>query len=482
MQSPLGRGKRIKHREPSASSPSAPFRHVLLSTHDEDTVAQERRKEMAEKDVNESPFMHGCRDFANYHHDDVKYIFAMMIGASPQKDLGLGVAHFDAERPPFGKHRRTFKPTLRVLQDELIRRATRAKASRIPRPTQWSSDKILSALTTKFPPKFTEDDKAFLQQQCTKVFAGNHEEPESATGPAVLEREAGWDNTNSHLRLFHVLAELRGKFLVKQRDPERDGISRHPLFWQEATKRFNEDTWVPASIEINSVEGYDEPKGLPFMFPQKVLDTELTSTFIAIKERLVPIIKAYHQKHGLPVVSDEDGHPESWEFKAADLKKKVLGGEESPDGADGTEEGKANEDDTDRNEDKEEKNDNAEDDKNKDDGGENVKEATVEDLQNYELYLWEFANQMKLLGSVLADVSDKLQSEEPERKPPPKPKKKKVAKIKPKRISMKRVLSAYQRRRRHHTGASIIDPDDDDGKFLECQDLFVRQVRLYNEM
>jgi len=254
-------------------------KHVLLISNEEESP--KKKEEVVVVEEKRPPETH-CKEFYESHDKDTKYVFAMMIGVSLKGDLDLNFSRFDAEHPPFSRRRRDFKPTLKVMQDEVIRRATNANVSRLPRPSQWHSEKILDALTNKFPPRLSKEDVAFL-------------------------------------RLFHTIVELRSKFLVKKIHTRH---TRESTFWKDAAAKFNDKLWVPRSVVIPSIEAFSQTMDLPFLFAAKLSDNHLGRIFGGIKHQLMTAVTQTNPCSSNPLWR-VDGRVEQWDYEPYKVAAKL---------------------------------------------------------------------------------------------------------------------------------------------------------------
>lgn len=293
-----------------------------------------------------SAAMH-CEEFFKHHDSDTKYLFAMMIGVSARDDLGLDLTYFDAEHLPFSRRRRDFKPTLKVLQDEVVRRAALARIPRMPRPAQWSSEKLVDALTVKFPSKLSTGDIAFLRTECRKKVDAATER--NVQDVMLRERDAGWKSAKSFLRLFHTIAELRHMFLLRE---TANGVTRDPSFWISVADKFNDKSWIPISIEIRSLEKFSEKMELPFLFPENLIGAHLSVIFGSVKHKLMDALNKSPLSQQAPLWT-ENGRVEQWSYEPCDVARKLV-------------------------------------------------PVPGDDV----VYLWELANRYKILGSCLSFVAD----------------------------------------------------------------------------
>eukprot|EP00540_Astrosyne_radiata_P023381 CAMPEP_0116843710 /NCGR_PEP_ID=MMETSP0418-20121206/12243_1 /TAXON_ID=1158023 /ORGANISM="Astrosyne radiata, Strain 13vi08-1A" /LENGTH=243 /DNA_ID=CAMNT_0004474501 /DNA_START=190 /DNA_END=921 /DNA_ORIENTATION=- len=141
-----------------------------------------------------------------------------------------------------------------------------------------------------------------------------------------------------------------------QQQQEEVPLTRDPNFWADLAKKFNEDSWVPQSIPIPSLDEYAESMSLPFLFPEGILPGDLARTFGPLKHILSGLVEEANRMHNPTPGWTEDDVVEHYIYPENGNTKPPHMNFNFPD---------------------------------------------------YIWYLWEFANQKKMLGSCIANASDR---------------------------------------------------------------------------
>ena len=333
---------------------------------------------MMEQDRKPSPIMTPeeltCRAFHESKGKSPKVLFAFVTGVNPKEEFGLKIP-FSLDHRPFIKHRRECKPTSKIMQQEVLRRASLAGVSRMPRPAQWSTEKLQEALTIRFPAKFTKEEKKFLKTACTDLYKQiiKDEAEQEATEKKRIEMEhalsipdeGGWNSLKAVLRLYHTLVDLSPGFCARKRDATDSVVLngevmpvRDPFFWKTAASRYNDKTWIPSSIAIPQLQGFELPMKLPLNV-RKVKDTELAGIFGSIKPKLTDLVLEWNKSFSPPEMAREGGLCEQWDY-----------------------------------------------------AGFTNRLESRDDVGDHLMYLWEFANENKILGSCFFPMMDEEPTED----------------------------------------------------------------------
>jgi hypothetical protein len=291
-----------------------------------------------------------CHAFYEAKGRNPKVLFGFLIGVSPKEDLGLKMV-FSLDKPPFSNKKREFKPTSKIMQQEVIRRSTLQGVSRMPRPSQWSTEKLHEALSLRFPLKLSLQDTMFLRIACKEVYdeamKRNREElsanEERQDNSIRWTKDEGWKNPKAMLRLYHMLVNLRESFVSRN----QDGKSSVKKFWEAAADRYNNAAWVPSSAIIPKLEGFE--LSTPLLFTgKKVTATELVTIFGGVKPKLRELVEEWNRSFSPTEMLKENGIVEQWDYAA--LVNRL---------------------------------------------------GLREDVDSHVMYLWEFANNNQILGSCM---------------------------------------------------------------------------------
>lgn len=271
-----------------------------------------------------------CREFYESKGRNPKLLFVFLMGSSPREDIGLHVP-FSLDHVPFVRHKRECKPSSKMMQMEVLRRAAWADVSRMPRPAQWSTEKLQEALVLQYPPKFTEMDKAFLKAACEDLYhqivqkdTMQHEKRQwkiSDDAPRDDDNnddhnddEGGWNSFKAVLRMYHTLADLRESFLVRLHQTSgRYALVRDPLIWKKAAMRYNDKRWVPSSIAIARLTGFEQPIALPLNV-QDVTEEELIGIAASIRPKLVALVQEWNKSFNPPEMVKVDNITEQYDY------------------------------------------------------------------------------------------------------------------------------------------------------------------------
>lgn len=305
-----------------------------------------------------------CREFYEAKGQNPKILFAFLMGASPKEDFGLQIP-FSLDHVPFIRHRRQCKPSSKMMQMEVLRRAAWADLSRMPRPAQWSTEKLQEALVVQYPPKFTEADKTFLRIACEDLYneilrkdnTPQNDEADTkrqwmTSEDTSRDDEGGWNSFKAVLRMYHTLADLRESFLVRlQKTTGRSALVRDPLIWKKAAMRYNDDTWVPSSIAIPKLNGFEQPIALPLNV-QEVTEDELVGIAASIRPKLVALVQEWNKSFNPPEMMKVDNITEQYDYAGFPNRLESRPG-----------------------------------------------------VEDHVMYLWEFANESKMLGSWMFPIA-----------------------------------------------------------------------------
>ena len=278
------------------------------------------------------PMPLSCRDYYESKGRDPKILFAFLTGVtSPHEYLGLQFP-FSLCKPPFRHNRRVYKPTSNILQQEIIRRARiMTGTTLVLRPYRWSTEVLHETLTVTYSPIFTNDDKSFLRATCIQVYQQESSEREtrreagkrsvleskqqSKTARSMTHRQihhrdlhhhhcgnGGYRefNTTALLRLYHTLAHLRNYFL--QARVKKASIFTCSTFWLAVATQFNDKTWVPMSIPIVQLHGFQRSIALPFNLGETpAQSTELAAIFDSIQSKLIKVVGEWNKLFHPPI-------------------------------------------------------------------------------------------------------------------------------------------------------------------------------------
>lgn len=302
-----------------------------------------------------------CRAFYESKGKNKKVLFAFLVGLDPKETLGLW-HEFSLDKPPFSSRRREFKPTAKVMQQEVLRRATLQNIQRMPRPSQWSTEKLVESLSERFHPNLSNEDIAFLKEACEELYSAtiqrNDEEShqaEQVKSQKLPAKEGGWKDPKAVLRLYHTLADLRKLFVARRKGKP---FIRGKDFWIAAAERYNDATWIPTTDKIPQLEDFEESFPLPLNMKQ-VTPNELSAFYVAIKPKLRGLVNEWNWSfQPTPLVEDTYGLVEQWDYAA--LMNRL---------------------------------------------------ESREDVENHLMYLWEFANEKKMLGSCMAKIPEEDNTE-----------------------------------------------------------------------